>query len=495
MALLLTMPSLSPTMETGVITAWRKQVGDRIEVGEVLAEIETDKAVMDYEVVDEGYVREFLVETGQEIAVGTPICILSATAEEDIAALRAQARSAAVRPAATAAAPAPQPQAAAPAPQPAAPDPRPAASPALQPVATPLAAAQAVAAQAVAAPMQAPPPLAPPPAPGSAGRPSGNGAGRVRISPFARKLAEQQGLDWQALQGTGPAGRIVARDVEAAITGGAAMTLTGPPPAPAARPTAQALPGFAPAAQPAAPAQSAAPARPAPTAGGAGYEDLPLSMMRKAIARKMAESKQTVPHFQTTRKVRMEKLLELRASLKAQFPDVRISLNDLLVKACAVALRRHPVINSQFLGDRIRRFAGADIAVAVNTDDGLITPVLRNVEAKGLQQIAAESRALADKARERKLVPEDYQGGTFTISNMGMFGIYEFNAIINTPQACILAVAGVVREPVVEGERIVIGQTMHLTLSSDHRAVDGVAAAEFLATLCGIIENPLSLLL
>jgi pyruvate dehydrogenase E2 component (dihydrolipoamide acetyltransferase) len=218
-------------------------------------------------------------------------------------------------------------------------------------------------------------------------------------------------------------------------------------------------------------------------------------MMRKAIARKMTESKQTVPHFQATRKVRMERILAAREALRQDYPDLKVTVNDLLIKVCAAALRLHPVVNSQFLGDRIRRFHAVDIAVAVSTDDGLITPVLRAADQKGLRRIAEEVRALAQKARERKLTPEEYQGGTFTLSNLGMFGVTEFNAIINTPQACILAVSAVVKEPVVEGDGLAVGQTMNLTLSSDHRVVDGVAAAQFLDTLARLIQNPVALLL
>lgn len=470
MAMLLSMPSLSPTMETGVITTWRKNVGDHIDVGEVLAEIETDKAVMDYEMADEGFIRAFLVEPGQEVPVGTPIAILSETEDEDISAVEQEASSqvpaAAPQPKAEDQPPAAgngsgQPPATAPEQPPAQ------AQPPGQPQQQP--AQQAAAAAAPSQTQQAPPPQAPAPP----------GDGRVRISPFARKLAEQQGLNWRSLQGSGPGGRIVARDIESAIAGGAPAAQA---PAPQAQPAAGAAPR--------ATAPQAPPSGPLPP-----FEDLPLSMMRKAIARTMTQSKQTVPHFQTSRKVRVEAFLGLRGQLKAQFPDVRISINDMLIKACAVALRKHPVINSQFLEDRIRRFNTVDVAVAVNTDDGLITPVVRNVEQKGFAQIATEVRALAEKARERKLTPEEYQGGTFTISNMGMFGVTEFNAIINPPQAAILAVAGVVREPVVQGDDIVPGQTMMITLSSDHRVIDGVAAAEFLATLTSIIETPLAMLM
>ena len=219
-------------------------------------------------------------------------------------------------------------------------------------------------------------------------------------------------------------------------------------------------------------------------------------MMRKAIAKKMEESKQTVPHFQATRKVRMERLVAAREALNREFPgELRISVNDMIVKACAAALRAHPAVNSQYLGDHIRRFYTVDISVAVGTDDGLITPILRSVENKGLRQISAEVRELAGRAREKKLAPEEYTGGTFTISNLGMYGITEFNGIINTPQACLLAVSGIVREPVVEGEELVIGQTMNITLSSDHRIVDGLTAAQFLDTLTRLLEHPVAMLL
>jgi pyruvate dehydrogenase E2 component (dihydrolipoamide acetyltransferase) len=242
---------------------------------------------------------------------------------------------------------------------------------------------------------------------------------------------------------------------------------------------------------------AAGPAVPVPTheAGGPAYEDLPLSMMRKAIARKMTESKTTVPHFQLTRKIRAEALLQGREALKARFPELKVTLNDILVKACATALRQHPAVNSQFLGDAIRRFHTVDVAVAVGTGEGLITPVVRNADRKGLAALSAEIKALAAKAQEKKLTPEDYSGGTFTLSNLGMYGVTEFNAIINTPQACILAVSSVVSEPVVEDGALAVGRTMNMTLSSDHRVVDGVTAAQFMDTLAALLENPLAMLL
>jgi pyruvate dehydrogenase E2 component (dihydrolipoamide acetyltransferase) len=423
MATLLLMPSLSPTMEVGVISTWKKKAGEKIEIGEVLAEIETDKAVMEWEMADEGFIRTLLAKTGEEIKVGTPIAIMAASADEDISALEAQAKGGA-------------------------------------PAAAPKAAASAAPAPS------APKVSATAPAPAAAPQPAAaarNGE-RVKISPYGKKLAEQNHVEWRGLAGSGPGGRIVAQDVQTAMAGGA-------------RGGAQ---------------MRGAVAAPAP---GVAYEDLPLSMMRKAIAKTVTESKQTVPHFQATRKVRMERMLDAREGLKQDFPDLKVTVNDLLIKACAAALRQHPVVNSQFLGDRIRRFHTIDIAVAVGTDDGLIAPVIRNVDQKGLLQIATEVRELAGKARERKLTPDEYTGGTFTISNLGMFGVTEFNAIIIAPQACILAVSAVVKEPVVDGDKLVVGHTMNITLSSDHRVVDGLTAARFLDTLTRILQNPASMLL
>jgi pyruvate dehydrogenase E2 component (dihydrolipoamide acetyltransferase) len=434
MANVLLMPSLSPTMESGIISSWRKKVGEKVEVGQVLAEIETDKAVMEWEMADEGYLREFLVQTGQELKVGTPIAVLSATPTEDIAAAVAQAKSAAAAAAASA-----------PAAAPAAPVSSAPAAPMAQVIPMPTPAAMPP------SPMAAAPAAVAARAPGE----------RVKISPYGKKIAEQAHVEWQGLAGSGPGGRIVAQDVQAAIASGGAAPRLAP---------AAAIPG-------------------------AAYEDLPLSLMRKAIAKRMTESKQTVPHFQATRKVRMERLLDAREGLKRDFPDVKITVNDLLIKACATALMQHPAVNSQFLGDRIRRFHSADIAVAVGTDEGLVTPIIRAAHAKGLREIAAEMKVLGEKARDRKLRPEEYQGGTFSISNLGMFGITEFNAIINPPQACILAVSATLKEPVVEGDKLMVGQTMNITLSSDHRVVDGLAAAKFLDTLVKLIENPVAMVM
>ena len=449
MAKLLLMPSLSPTMETGVISQWNKKEGDFIEVGEVLAEVETDKAVMDFEMVDEGFVAKYLVEPGVELAVGMPIAILAESKDEDISTVLAEAK--AIKPPANGGG-APEEGAEAPAP-PAAP--------------------QAMPAQAAPAPVAPPPPAAVAPAKPVAPAPS-NGE-PVRISPYARKLADSLGVDYRQLAGSGPGGRIVARDVEGAPKG-AAQPVGGQPPA-----AARGIP--------------AVPA-PAPARPGESYQDFPLSMMRKAIARKMVESKQTVPHFQATRKIRAEAMLAARERMNADFPgENKISVNDLIVKASAAALRLHPTVNSQFLDDRIRQFYMVDISVAVATDEGLLTPVLRGVEWLGLREISTRMRELAGRARDKRLAPEEYSGGTFTISNMGMFGVNEFNGIINTPQACLLAVSTVVDEPVVENGQVVAGRTMNLTLSSDHRVVDGATAAQFLDSLARMLENPVAMLL
>ena len=463
MAILLTMPSLSPTMEVGVISTWNKQPGDLIDVGDVIAEIETDKAIMEFESADEGVLREILVDTGIEIAVGEPIAILADSADEDISNLLAQVKSGG------SAAPAPRVEQPAEVEKPSA-----EAQPQKEPAAAAAPAAKALE-PAAAVPAQ--------PMGGSATpMPEGlRGAGeRLRISPYGRKLAQEHNIEIGLLSGSGPGGRIVARDVEAAIAsvawaGAQAAATEAPPPAAGA-------------------ADSGAPGL-AVVASGEAYEDLPLSMMRKAIAKKMEESKRTVPHFQATRKVRMDRMVAMREQLKVDFAGLKISINDLLVKACATALSFHPMVNSQWLGGHIRRYHTIDISVAVATGEGLITPIVRGADRKGVRQIAAEIRELAERARARKLSPEEYTGGTFTISNLGMYGIDEFNGIINTPQACLLAVSAVLREPVVEGGTIVPGHTMNVTLSSDHRIVDGATAAEFLRTLTHILENPIALVL
>lgn len=473
MAILITMPSLSPTMESGVVSSWAVKEGDFIESGEILAEIETDKAMMDFQLPDEGYLRKIIANLGDELPVGAPIAILSEEKDEDISDLIAQAAAYTPADATDSAGGAPQPAAVQTAPQP------PAAAQATpqQPPA-----AQAAALQSA--------PASPTPTQGA--------GGRVRISPYALRLAEEHNVNWQNMNGSGPGGRVVAGDIEAQVAGGTHLAAPPPKKGPDLRvvsPATSTKGASEKKTASASPAQRQAPA-PIPARTGEAFEDQPLSMMRKAIARKMLESKQNVPHFQATKKIRVEALMKARVALNEELAGAgKISVNDLIVKGCALALSKHPIVNSQFLGDKIRRFFSVDICVAVGTDDGLITPVVRDVDAKGIAQISAEIKELAGRAREKRLEPEEYTGGTFTVSNLGMYGITEFNGIINTPQASLLAVSAIIDEPVVEAGAVVAGKTMSLTLSSDHRIVDGLAAAEFMATLTRILENPVTMML
>lgn len=421
-----TMPQMGFDMQEGTLVRWLKQPGDQVAKGEPIAEIETDKAVIEIEAFESGTVKELLVEEGATVPVGAPIMIID-TGEGDGAADAAGGAPAAQ----VAEAPAPE---------------------------TP-----------------APPPAAPAPAPAPPAAPAADGTGRVKASPLARRLAAEHGVDLRSVVGTGPGGRIVKVDVlQAAET-----------------PAAQAAPAPAPA--PAAPAPAPVPAAPAAPA----LEDkvVPLSRMRQTIARRMAESKQQAPHFYVTMAVHMDKAMELRANLNAlgdgQF---RVSVNDLVVKATAIALRKHPNLNASFEGDAIRFHGAVHMAIAVALEDGLITPVVRDAHVKSLLQIAHEARELAELARAGRLAPDQYQGGTFTVSNLGMFGVEEFSAIINPPQAAILAVSAVQDEAVVRDGQLTVGKVMRVTVSADHRVADGAQVALFLQDLKQILENPLRLL-
>lgn len=413
MAEIVRMPKLSDTMTEGVVARWHKKVGDPVKSGDLLAEIETDKATMEFESFQEGVLLYRGVEEGQTAPVDSILAILGQEGE-DISALLAQEQKSAVA--------------------------QPAES---SPQASETMAEETVAVQtAKAAP--------------AASEPDGDD-GRIKASPLARRLAREKGIDLSALRGTGEGGRIVRRDVEAFT----------PAPAPA---------GFV-----------SAPAGPA-------YEDVPLSQMRKAIARRLSESKFTAPHFYLTTDVDMDALAAARERLNARF-DVKISFNDLIIKATAVALQRHPRVNASWLGDKIRYHRQVNIGVAVAIDDGLVVPVITNAPARSLSDIAATVRDFAARARDKKLQPHEMEGNTFTISNLGMFGIEQFTAIINPPDVCILAVGAVREEPVVRNGAIVPGRRMRLTLSCDHRAVDGATGAAFLQTLRHLLEEPLGLLL
>ncbi|MFS8664933.1 MAG: 2-oxo acid dehydrogenase subunit E2 [Limnochordales bacterium] len=431
-----TMPQMGFDMQEGTLVRWLKAPGDPVQRGEPIAEVETDKAVVEIESFHSGVVKELLIGEGQTVPVGTPIAIIdTGEADADVGEPQTEAPAGAAAPAAPAAAPATT--AAAPA---AAVAPAPAAAPAAPPAA----------------------PAAPAPAAEGAPPAGQNGAQRIKASPLARRLAAEHGISLQGLTGSGPGGRIVKQDVLAAV--------------------AQAAAALAPAAAPA-----AAPVRP--------DEVVPLSRMRQTIARRMSESKQQAPHFYVTMAIDMDRAMELREQLK-QLPDVPpISVNDLVLKATAIALTRHPRLNASLEGDAIRVHGAVHLAMAVALDDGLITPVIRDCHAKSLVEIAREARELAEAARAGRLKPEHYQGGTFTVSNLGMFGVEEFAAIINPPQGAILAVGAVTEQPVVRNGQLAIGRVMRVTVSADHRVTDGAQVALFLQDLKAILENPLRLLI
>ncbi len=463
MATILDMPQLSDTMKIGVLQKWRKNEGDTVAPGEVLAEVETDKAVMDFEAFDQGVLLKRLIADGASVPVGTPIAIIG-KAGDDISKLVEEAKGRASggakpEPAKVAAtAPAPAPKAAAPAPAP-------------------------KANGQVARPT-------PPPRPAVA---AGTPATKVLASPLARRLATDLGVDLRTVQGTGPGGRIVERDVKALADGGgqaaplvdwhaaeeAPATATAPRASSAAPLPAQLVP------------ERRAEARPA---AAAPPDDLvkPLSMMRRTIAARLLEAKTTVPHFYLTADVEMDAAMEFREQV-AQVHGSKLSVNDLVLKACALALRKVPEANASFGEEAITQHARVDIGMAVAIEDGLITPVIRDADKKTIGQIATEAREMAKRARERKLRPEEYTGATFSVSNLGMMGIRDFAAIINPPEGAILAVGTVRKEPVVKDDKIVVGQRMSITLSCDHRVVDGALGARLLQAIVAILEKPISL--
>ena len=439
------MPKLSEAMETGKIIKWLKKEGDRIQGGDILAEIETDKADVEMEAFGAGVLRKVLVPAGEKAPVGTLIGVI-AEPGDDIAAVLASAPapaaagvgaagSASARNDTRSAPPAAPTPSAAPAP---APPPRPAV------VSTPAPAAPAVNAPAVGIPA----PTAP----------TAVATGRVKASPLAKKIAAQAGVDLRLIRGTGPGGRIIRRDVDVA-----AVTVTAVPAA-------------------------------APTVPAVEYEDRPLSQIRATIAKRLPLSKAPVPHFYVTSEVAMDRAWELREELNALEGQPKVSVNDLVVRACALALLRHPGVNASFQGESIRVWHRAHIGIAVALDDGLITPVLRDCQAKSLAQIAVEARDLVERARVRKLRVTELSGATFSISNLGMYDVVEFSAIINPPEGAILAVGSVRRVPVVDDGGLGVGRRMALTLSCDHRAMDGAMGARFLQDVRRLLEEPLRLL-
>ncbi|MEM9250509.1 MAG: pyruvate dehydrogenase complex dihydrolipoamide acetyltransferase [Pseudomonadota bacterium] len=429
------MPALSPTMEEGTLAKWLVKEGDTVSSGDLLAEIETDKATMEFEAVDEGTIGKLLVSEGSEgVKVNAPIAILLNDGESasDVSAAPSSAH--------------------------------------------------AAAAPAVAAPTAAHTPSSPAPV-----APASGGGTRVFASPLARRIAADKGLDLTQVKGTGPHGRIIRADVEAAQPTSAATATDSS--APAATQSA-----------PSAPAP--APAGPSTDAirrmyEGRTYEEIPLDGMRKTIAARLTEAKQTIPHFYLRRDIKLDALMKFRADLNAQLADrgIKLSVNDFIIKACALALQSVPAANAVWAGDRVLQLKPSDVAVAVAVEGGLFTPVLKDAELKSLSALSAEMKDLATRARDRKLAPHEYVGGTFAISNLGMFGIDNFDAVINPPHGAILAVGAGVKKPIVgnDGE-LAIASVMSVTLSVDHRVIDGALGAELLKAIVDNLENPLVML-
>lgn len=409
MAEVIRMPKMSDTMTEGVIVAWHKKVGDTVKTGDILAEVETDKATMELENYAKGTLLHIGIETGKSVPVDAIIAIVG-KAGEDISALLSAAPAAVASPA-------------------------PAAEEKKE---TPV--------ETVSGAVTS----------------SGNNPddSRIKVSPLAKKLAQDKGIDIKSVHGTGENGRIVKRDVEKLSTK-----------------TNGAAPAF----------------RTPAVTGKESFEDISLSQMRKAIARRLSESKNTAPHFYLKASINMDKAMDARKSLNEVGP-VKISLNDLVVKAVAAALRLHPKVNSSWLGDKIRINHHIHIGIAVAIDDGLIVPVVKFADSKGIFHISSEIKELADKAKNKKLQPQEFEGNTFTISNLGMYGIDEFTAIINPPDSCILAVGAAKETVISENGQIKVAQVMKVTLSCDHRSVDGAIGSAFLQTLKDYLENPVKLL-
>jgi pyruvate dehydrogenase E2 component (dihydrolipoamide acetyltransferase) len=456
------MEALSPTMEEGRLVTWLKNEGDEIKEGDVLAEVETDKATMELVARGSGVLRKRLIAEGDTSNVGTIIAVI-AGADEDVSALTGGAEAAPAQ--APAAAEAPAQQAAAGGGD--ASQSAPAAAPAAE--APP---ASAEPAQAAAAAQAAP-----------AGQPqaaaTGQDNGRVKASPLARRLAQEAGMQIGSVQGSGPGGRIVKRDIEQAVAQGGTQPQAAAPQVPA---------------QPATAAPAAAAPTQVPPSTDARYREHPLTQMRKTIARRLAQSIGPVPTFYLTVEVDMGEAMALRAKINERFKDqgIKTSPNDMVIKAVAMALRKHPFVNAAWTGDAIHLYEQVHIGIAVAIDEGLITPVIRDADRKGVSEIAVEVKELAGRAREKKLKPEEFTGSTFSISNLGMFGIEEFTAIINPPEAAILAVGAIGPKVVVDDEgNMAIRQRMRVTMSCDHRVIDGATGAQFLQTLKQYLEEPM----
>jgi pyruvate dehydrogenase E2 component (dihydrolipoamide acetyltransferase) len=444
MATQVIMPKLSPTMEEGQLSRWLKKEGDKVSMGEPLAEIDTDKATMEMQALANGVLRKIIIQEGESAPLGQLIAIIGEPDEDISAILAGSGGTAPKAPAAPAEAKPEQPAAEAPAPEPGAP-PKPAGSPAKKATSD---------------------------GNGSAPAPAAPSSERLIVSPLAARMAAEAGVDLRSLIGSGPGGRIVKRDIEAAMSQGAA------PGATAAATTGEVV---------------KFPARQQGATEASPFVDEPVSEMRRIIAKRLVTSLGPIPHFFLTTGIEMDRAAEMRHNINELDPDLKLSINDIIIKVAAAALIAHPQVNASFQEKTVRYYERADIGVAVAIEDGLITPVVRAAEQKSLSEIAREVRDLAERARKRKLKPEEYTGASFSISNLGMFGIDEFTAVINPPEGAILAVGAMTAKPVVRGNEIVVRQIMRVTMSCDHRVIDGATGAKFLQTFKKTMENPLYL--
>jgi pyruvate dehydrogenase E2 component (dihydrolipoamide acetyltransferase) len=437
MATKVIMPKLSPTMEEGQLSRWLKKEGDKVSMGEPLAEIDTDKATMEMQALGNGVLRKILIEEGESAPLGQLIAVIGEP-DEDISSLVSEA-----------------------------------ATP--EPTKTP------AAATAESAAPEAPSPTVPETENKADLAISGNGggapkpaevAGRLIVSPLAARMAAEAGLDLRSVSGSGPGGRIIKRDVEGLIGEGKSAAAASGATAPKLR------------------AVDAGAVQQLPASS---YHDEPISEMRRTIAKRLVTSLGPIPHFFLTAEIEMDRVAEMRSAIKELEPDLKISVNDIIIKVAAAALMQHPQVNASFQEKVVRYYDHADIGVAVAIEDGLITPIVRSADQKSLSEIAREVRDLAERARNRKLRPEEFIGATFSISNLGMFGIDEFTAVINPPEGAILAVGAMSPKPVFRDNEVVVRQMMRVTLSCDHRVIDGATGAKFLQTFKKILENPLFL--
>jgi pyruvate dehydrogenase E2 component (dihydrolipoamide acetyltransferase) len=443
MATQVIMPKLSPTMEEGQLSRWLKKEGDKVSMGEPLAEIDTDKATMEMQALGNGVLRKILIQEGESAPLGQLIAIIGEP-DEDISALTAKADAA------------PAPKAAAP------------AEPAKE-------SNESEAKPAPVSEASAPTPVSEN-GQGQAAPPEAASSGRVIVSPLAARMAAESGIDLRSIHGSGPGGRIIKRDVEELIAGKA---------------------------EPASPADEVPPRhlravggsqfQKSATVQASAYRDEPASEMRRTIAKRLVTSLGPVPHFFLTTEIEMDRAAEMRKGINELDPELKLSINDIIIKVAAAALMQHPQVNASYQDKVVRYYERADIGVAVAIEEGLITPIVRAADGKSLSEIAVEVRDLADRARHRKLRPEEYLGASFSVSNLGMFGIDEFTAIINPPEAAILAIGAMSPKPVVRNNELVIRQMMRVTMSCDHRVVDGATGAKFLQTFKRILENPLLL--